>query len=63
MNDKGLKIPERHGLTFYFQDKVVGHLTLDDGPITFEGNLEESGQVFVDWVIENIERWRAENGW
>ena len=49
--DAKLTQPSRN-ITFMNEDnKVVGELTWDDDVFKFEGNAEESAQVFFDCVI------------
>ena len=44
--------PSPRNITFMNEDnKVVGRLTWDDDVFKFEGNAEESAQVFFDCVI------------
>jgi len=38
--------------------ECVGTLHLDDDPIWFEGNVDESAKVFFDCVIKEYTGWR-----
>jgi len=38
--------------------ECVGTLHLDDDPIRFEGNVDESAKVFLDCVIKEYIGWR-----
>ena len=45
-------------VTFHGKDgELVGKLDWTDGPMTFEGNVEESAKVFFDTVIKNYAKW------
>ena len=38
-------------LHFHKEGKEVGSFDFNEGKMHFEGDLTESGQIFVDWVI------------
>ena len=38
-------------LHFHKEGKEVGSFDFNEGKMHFEGNLTESGQIFVDWVM------------
>jgi hypothetical protein len=39
-------------LHFHKEGKAVGSFDFNEGKMHFEGELTESGKIFVDWVIE-----------
>jgi hypothetical protein len=38
-------------LSFHNEGKQIGTFDFNDGKMHFEGDLSESGKVFVDWVL------------
>jgi hypothetical protein len=44
--------PKAYSVIFYKGDKTVGTLTWKDGPMRFEGDAEESAQLFFDNIIK-----------
>jgi hypothetical protein len=38
-------------LSFHKEGKQVGTFDFNEGKMHFEGELSESGEIFVDWVI------------
>ena len=38
-------------LTFHNEGKQIGTFDFNEGKMHFEGELSESGKVFVDWVL------------
>jgi hypothetical protein len=38
-------------LTFHKEGKTVGTFDFNEGRMHFEGDVSESGQLFVDWVV------------
>jgi hypothetical protein len=41
-----------YSLTFHNKDhKKVGSFDFNEGVMNFEGDVTESGQIFVDWVV------------
>jgi hypothetical protein len=38
-------------LSFHNEGKQIGTFDFNDGKMHFEGELSESGKVFVDWVL------------
>jgi hypothetical protein len=47
-----LYIPPTYTVQFYKDGGKIGELNWKDGPMRFEGNAEESAQVFFDEVIK-----------
>ena len=50
-----LKIPEAydpHTITFHDKDTELGRLTLKDGRISFTGSVDESAQLFFDYLCK-----------
>ena len=43
-------------LTFHNEGKAVGSFDFNEGRMHFEGDVSESGQVFVDWVLNAFEQ-------
>ena len=39
-------------LEFHKDGKKVGAFDFSEGKMNFEGDLSESGKIFVDWVLE-----------
>jgi hypothetical protein len=44
--------PQGYSVIFYKGAKRVGTLSWEDGPMKFEGDVEESAQLFFDNVIK-----------
>jgi hypothetical protein len=43
-------------LTFNKEGKQVGSFDFNEGKMHFEGDLSDSGQIFVDWVLDAFKR-------
>jgi hypothetical protein len=48
-------------LTFDLDGKTIGKFWYEDKQLKFEGDTDESAQVWVDWVIEKFMGWHDEN--
>jgi hypothetical protein len=48
-------------LTFDLDGKTIGKFFYEDKQLKFEGDVDESAQVWVDWVIEKFMGWHDEN--
>ena len=44
--------PDSFEITFLLSDCEVGALKMKDGHLTFEGNADESAQIFFDTVVK-----------
>jgi len=51
-----LEVPESsYNVSFRGKDgKEVGRLEWDDGKMAFKGKMEESAQVFFNWLLETL---------
>lgn len=47
-----LLIKPEYSVSFYRESQLIGKLDWNDGPMKFEGNAEESAQLFFDNIIE-----------
>ena len=53
------KLLRPNEIKFYnSKGECVGTLHLDDDPIWFEGNVDESAKLFLDKVIKECMNWR-----
>ena len=43
-------------LAFHNHGKEVGSFDFNEGRMHFEGDVSESGKVFVDWVIKSFQQ-------
>ena len=43
-------------LTFHKEGKAVGTFDFNEGQMHFEGDVSESGQIFVDWVLSSFKQ-------
>lgn len=54
----GLPVPDKFTWTFVHNGKDVGKLTVTpDGLMEFEGNADQSAQIFLDLFIQHFEDW------
>lgn len=53
----GLLVPKpNYMLTFQKENKKVGTFDFNEGKMHFEGEVSESGKVFVDWVLSSFKQ-------
>jgi hypothetical protein len=50
-------------ITFDLDGKTIGKFWYEDKQLKFEGEVSESAQVWVDWVIAKFMEWHDENIW
>ena len=43
-------------LTFHKEGNKVGSFDFNEGQMHFEGDVSESGQIFVDWVLSSFKQ-------
>jgi len=43
-----------YDITFHYEGRQIGRLDFNDGVLKFEGNAEESAQVFIDFLAERF---------
>jgi len=52
VSEFGLLVPKpNYMLSFHKDGKQVGTFDFNEGKMHFEGDVSESGQIFVDWVV------------
>ena len=49
-------VPQPINLEFRDQNGIIGQFKEVNGKFTFEGELEESGRIFVDFVLKTFEQ-------
>lgn len=50
-------IKPSYTLSFHDKDnKMVGTFDFNEGKMHFEGDVTESGKIFVDWVVESFKQ-------
>ena len=57
-----LYVPPAYTVQFYKDNKAVGTLSWKDGPMKFEGDADESAQLFFDNVIKRYTQIQIEFG-
>ncbi len=48
-------------LTFDLDGMTIGKFWYEDMRLQFNGNVDESAQIWVDWVIEKFQEWHDES--
>ena len=43
-------------LTFHKEGNKVGSFDFNEGRMHFEGDVSESGQIFIDWVLSSFKQ-------
>lgn len=65
--NSSLYVPPAYTVQFHKEGKPIGALSWKDGPMKFEGNVEESAQLFFDNVIKRYTQAQLDltnyNGW
>jgi hypothetical protein len=51
---------QNYMLAFHKEGKQVGTFDFNEGKMHFEGDVSESGEIFVDWVV-NVFKQRIED--
>ena len=60
--NSSLYVPPAYTVQFHKDGKAVGTLSWKDGPMTFEGDAEESAQLFFDNIIKRYTQVQLEFG-
>ena len=48
-------------LTFDLDGQTIGRFWYEDKQLKFEGEAEESAQIWVDWVLSKFQVWHDEH--
>ena len=59
-----LTLKPNYSVSFHREEKMIGKLDWNDGPMTFEGDADESAQIFFDNVFkQHIQTQLPFSGW